>query len=140
MGVLLVALGLFGCLVVEAAVVTWLQRRSFAGLDGAFRCKLRVRAGRLDGLSHRWPVWCADAVWAQAVLVVVSGLLRLRVIAVPDAVLNSAAPVPGSEVSGLGGAPVSITLKTHDHVIVELAAARADMVLLAGPSAVAAAI
>lgn len=135
--VVLLLVDLAAIVVLLAALIG--RRRSVTGRRGAFKAKLRVAEGELEGFSAKWKAGYGH--WVRNVLVwdIAPFLTRSRLI-----------PVDGTDVSGIHGANGSVTrLGRHpivapllsDHrTRLELATSAEDRDLALGPFALTSAV
>jgi hypothetical protein len=112
----------------------WHSRREFAGEQGTFRCRVRLRSAALPGFSPTWSRGVRHARWVHDVLVIRTGLLRPRVHLLPVHVAEGElVELDRKRVRGLGPRPLSVRVLLDDQSAIEVAAAATDRTLLAGP-------
>jgi hypothetical protein len=113
------------------------RRSTVTGRRGAFKGKLRVVEGELEGLSREWTSgyghWVRDVlVWDVAPL-----LVRTRLIPVDG---TDASGIHREDLDDLGKRPVVAPLLVGRRQRLELAASEEDLDLALGPFAVASAV
>ena len=122
------------CVALATVTLSYWQRHRFSMAGGTFRCRVRAVAGSPVGWRARSSSGRARAVWIHDVLMVQSGWLFPRVVALPvrlpEDSIREAEP---GEVTGLGRAPMVIELRLDDGPLMTVAAADRDRTLLAGP-------
>jgi len=140
MSTALLVLLLVDLALIVALLGVLLHRRStVTGRRGAFKGKLRVAEGELEGLSREWTSgyghWVRDVlVWDVAPL-----LVRTRLIPVDGTDASGIHLGPG-DLHGLGKRPVVAPLLVGRQQRLELAASEEDRDLALGPFAVASAV
>lgn len=118
---------------VGATVSAWCGLR-FTQSDQTFTCKLRSQHVSTFGGGRRWPWRCSEARWVHDVLVVQRGLLFPRVLIIPARIPeDTIQDADRDRILGLGIRPIAVSLRLDDGRLVEVAAARTDRTLLAGP-------
>ena len=127
---LLVVLGVDLVVIVIVAVIVFGRRRWVRRQPDVFSGAVRVSAGEVHGLRTKWSRgygrWVGQTfVWTKAPL-----LFRTEVLA-GDALVDSRAAGPG-EIKRLGDHPVVAALQMGN-VMLEVAAAQADVARLEGP-------
>ena len=126
-------------LVVAGSVLScFATRYRVATAPGAFRCKVRVVKVPLAGAKLTWPRNTAHGVWVHDTLVVVSGILRAHVCALPVAFAEGDVRRASEDVGvGLGYRPLTLTLRLDDGSRAFLAAPNEARSTMAGPYLVA---
>jgi hypothetical protein len=128
-----------GLSIVLAAVLVMMSRRRRRQVErcyGTFRCKVRVHAGAVAGLSPEWPRRAYRGRWVHDVLLVHRGFFFARTtdLAVRS-VDGEVKRVPSTK--RIGPLPVMMPLTLDSGEVVHVLAAGADATLLAGPFVVA---
>jgi hypothetical protein len=128
---LLALLGVPIWLIIGALFVVVRRRRRFLRTPDVFPCRLRLRAGRLEGLGEGWGRR-VDAYWVHDVLLVGRGPARARSWALPvETPRDGVRSVAG--VKHLGPDPVALSLSLDDGTVVDVAAPASAAALLTGP-------
>lgn len=129
-----IALGAAAATALFLALISWLR----AVRDPtSFRCRVgrfRRHHWRRNG-DVRWSLLCTHARWVGDVLLVQTGLLRMRVQA-SRVVLPPGARVhrePAEVVRRLGSRPESLWVETEEGSAFGLAVSRSDRMMLVGP-------
>src|SRR4051794_10917724 len=113
-------------------------RWSVAKAPGAFRCKVGVVRPPLTGARWTWPRQTARAVWVHDTLVVVTGLLRAHVHALPVNFAEGDVQRATRDVgAGLGHRPLVLTLRLDDGSRALVVAPLEAKSVIAGPYLVA---
>jgi hypothetical protein len=130
----LVLLGVDLWLVAAIGIAAFLRRRSVKGRRGAFKARIRVAEGELEGFSGKWKRgyghWIRDVlVWNDAPF-----LFRTKLIPVDG---TDASGIHGAQgtVKGLGKHPVVAPLVAGQRSRLELATSDEDRELGLGPFA-----
>ena len=111
------------------------RRRSVAKQRGAFKAKLRVADGELDGVSPAWKGgyghWVRDVlVWDRAPF-----FFRTKLIAIDGTDASGIHDAVNGKLKGLGKHPVVAPLLSDPRARLELAASEEDRELALGPFA-----
>lgn len=124
-------------LLLGVATVLYVRRRRLVNADGAFRCRVRLTAGRCSGwprLRHQWSRHRLLARWDGDDLVVRRGLLLLAAVTLRGRIRHAGVHQLGPfEVTGLGHRPVSVKFDLPDGSRIEVAAMDLDRTRLVGP-------
>ncbi|GAA0911288.1 hypothetical protein GCM10009557_85600 [Virgisporangium ochraceum] len=124
-------------LLLGVATVLYVRRRRVVNADGAFRCRVRLTAGRCSEwprLRHRWSRHRLSARWNGDDLVVRRGPLLLVRVTLRGRIRHAGVhQLSALDVAGLGHRPVSIKLDLPDGSRVEVAAMDLDRTSLVGP-------
>jgi hypothetical protein len=129
---LLALIGVDLWLILVLAVATIHRRRTVTGRRGAFKGKLRVAEGELEGFSPKWTSGYGQ--WARDVLVWNPTPFMVRTATIPVDGTDTGG-IHAASVKGLGRQPVVIPLLAEHRVRLELAAADEDRELVLGPFA-----
>jgi hypothetical protein len=137
---LLVVLAVNLALLVAALAVVVLRRRAVKGEPGAFKGKIRVAEGEVDGLSANWSSgyghWVRDIlVWNKAPF-----LLRTKLVAVEAANSSGIHAVGPRNGEQLRADTMLVPLLVHDESRIDVAVATKDREDALGPFAHAAAV
>ena len=114
------------------------RRRTVTGRRGAFKGKLRVAEGELEGLSRNWSSGYGH--WVRDVLVWDIGPLLVRTRLIPVDGTDASGIHLGRDLQGLGKRPVVAPLLVGRQERLELAASEEDRDLALGPFALASAV
>jgi hypothetical protein len=122
-------------LAVSVAVVTaaLLRRRAVTGRRGAFKAKIRVLEGEIDGLSGEWKTGYGH--WVRDVLVWTTAPLLVRTRLIPVDGTDASGIHANGIVAGLGKRSIVAPLVSDRYTRLELAAAAEDRDLALGPFA-----
>jgi hypothetical protein len=129
---LLALIGVDLWLILVLAVATIHRRRTVIGRRGAFKGKLRVAEGELEGFSPKWTSGYGH--WARDVLVWNPTPFMVRTATIPVNGSDTSA-IRQAGVKGLGRHPLVVPLVAEHRVRLELAAAEEDRELVLGPFA-----
>jgi len=129
---LLVILGV-DLLVVAGLVAAMLVRRRWLGRHGAFKCRIRLVEGTVEGAGKKWrrgqARWVRDIlVFSRAPLLLASWLLPV------DSVDSGPRPATGGEGKGLGGGVAVGRLATAEGAIEFAVPDPSDLVPVVGPA------
>jgi hypothetical protein len=130
--IILAALGIPIWMVLGGLAASLMSRRSFKRRDGVFPAKLRVVSGEVATLKDSWPRRPGYARWVHDVLLVQHGLALLRTEALGVTSANS--PRDADDISGLGDAPLVVTLELDGGASVELATSSEFRTVVVGPT------
>ena len=118
----------------SAGVVRW----RFARAPEVFPCRIRVLRGVVPGARARWSWTRCHAIWRREVLLVETGRLVPRTLALPVATaVGSVEEYPTGDVRRLGPHPVDLCLRLDDGAEIDVATRSVDAHALAGPFVVA---
>jgi hypothetical protein len=124
-------------LLLAAATVLYLRRRRIVNADGAFRCRVRLSAGRCSEwprLRHRWSRHRPVARWIDDDLVVWRRPVHLRRVRLAGRIRHAGVhQLSALDVTGLGHRPVSVKFDLPDGSRIEVAAMDLDRTRLVGP-------
>jgi hypothetical protein len=137
---LVLLLGVDLWLAVTGLAIALMRRRAVKRARGAFRGKIRLADGEIEGLSQRWKGgygrWVRDVlVWHQTPL-----LFRTMLIPVDGADSSGSHAADPREVGRLGNHPVIVALLAERHSRVSVAARDEDRERALGPFALAPAV
>jgi hypothetical protein len=137
---LLALLGVDLWIIVTGLAIVLLRRRAVKRAPDAFKGKIRLTEGEIDGLSRRWKGgygrWVRDVlVWHKAPF-----LFRTMLIPVDGADSSGSHAAGRREVSRLGKHPVIVALLAERHSRVCVAARDEDRDRALGPFALAPAV